>query len=307
MLLLFLGLAVGAAAGAAAQTRVVTLGTLGGPLPRADRAQSANALIVRDRVYLVDAGNGVARQLAAAGIDHRSVGVIFITHNHDDHNADWGTLMGLQWATGRRAPTHVYGPAGTESMMKGFLQFFAPNARIRRADSPGLPPPASVFIAHDIAGNGTVYQDDLITVTAQENCHFSPATTRDAQDKSYSFRIKTPDEVVVFAGDTGRCPGLTDFARGADLLVHEVIDLSLIEKVLSHYLAPSVAEGMMRHMSEEHTTAEDVGRLAAAARVKRVVLTHVIPGGSEPDSVYVDPVKKYFDGPVVLARDLMAF
>lgn len=75
---------------ASAQTRVVTLGTQGGPIPSLTRSQSANALIVNDRVYLVDAGPGVVRQLTAAGIDYRKVGRIFITHNHDDPNADWG-------------------------------------------------------------------------------------------------------------------------------------------------------------------------------------------------------------------------
>ena len=126
---------------AQAETRVITLGTQGGPMPTANRSQPANALVVNDRVYLIDAGNGVARQLVKAGIDHRRVGHIFITHNHDDHNSDWGTLMGYQWATGRRQPTHVYGPAGTEDMLKGFLQFFKPNARIRMADSKGMAPP----------------------------------------------------------------------------------------------------------------------------------------------------------------------
>lgn len=292
---------------APAQTNVITLGTQGGPLPRAERSQPANALVVRDRVYLIDAGNGVARQLVAAGIDYRRANRIFITHNHDDHNADWGTLMGLQWATGGREETHVYGPAGTESMLKGFLQFFAPNARIRMTDSKGLSPPETVFIAHDITGNGLVYRDDLVTVTAQENCHFSPAVGRTGQDKSYALRFQTPDKVIVFSGDTGRCPVLNEFARGADLLVHEVIDLRLTETALKESLPAPVAQGLMRHMTDEHTTAEDVGRLAAAAGVKQVILTHVIPGGKEPDSVYLDALRKHFNGPATVARDLMVF
>lgn len=307
--ILFLALALGAAAGAPAQTKVITLGTQGGPIPTVDRAQPANALVVRDRVYLIDAGNGVGRQLVAAGINHRRVGHIFITHHHDDHNADLGTLLGLQWATGRRAETHVYGPAGTELAMKGFLQFFAPNASLRLADSKGMRPPESVFIAHDISGSGPVFQDDLITVTAQENCHFAqvPGAGRAAKEKSYAFRFKTPDKVVVFSGDTGPCPVLAEFARDADILVHEVIDLTLIEKTLGENLPPLAVRSMMRHMAEEHTSAEEVGKLASAARVKQVVLTHVIPGGKESDSTYLEPLRRHFKGPAVLARDLMAF
>jgi hypothetical protein len=72
---------------------------------------------------------------------------------------------------------------------------------------------------------------------------------------------------------------------------------------------PTRVSGMaiMRHMTDEHTTAEDVGRMAAAAGVKQLVLTHVIPGGDEPDSFYTDAVKRHYKGPVTVARDLMSF
>lgn len=307
--LLMAFLAALACVGAAAQTRVVTLGTQGGPMPFTGRAQPANAVVVRDRIYLVDAGNGVVRQLTAAGLDHRRIGQIFITHNHDDHNADWGTLLGLQWSTGRRGETHVYGPAGTESMLPGFLQYFAPNARIRMADGPGYPPPGQAWRAHDIPGSGQVFRDDLVTVTAMENCHYMEATgkRRDGPDKSFAFRFQTPDKVVVFSGDTGNCPSMVEFSRDADLLIHEVIDIPLISKALRDALPPPMAEGLLRHMVDEHTTAEDVGKLAHAANVKRVVLNHVIPGQDEPDSTYLEPLKKHFSGPAVVARDLMSF
>ncbi len=224
-------------ASAQAQTRVITLGTQGGPMPSATRAQPATAVIVRDRVYLVDAGNGVSLQLAKAGLDHRRVGQIFITHNHDDHNADWGTLMGLQWATGRRQPTHVHGPAGTEAMLKGFLEYFKPNARIRMADFKGLMPPEQMFKAHDYKGSGEVYRDDLITVTAAENCHYGhDGAGASGLDQSYSLRIQTPDRVIVFSGDTGKCERVLALAKDADLLIHEVIDLDLIDKALSAML-----------------------------------------------------------------------
>lgn len=309
--ILSLALAFSVALGvpAFAQTRLITLGTQGGPMPSLTRAQPANALIVRDRIYLVDAGNGVAHQLLAAGLDHRKVDRIFITHNHDDHNADWGTLMGLQWSTGRRDDVHVYGPAGTESMLQGFLQYFAPNARIRMGDSKAYPDPRAIFHAHDFTVPGVIYKDDLVVVSAFENCHFAhgPDAQRDAQDKSYALRFETPDQVVVFSGDTGRCPGLETFAKGASVLVHEVIDLPLIEQALRRDMPPGMADALMRHMIAEHTSGEDIGRLAEAAHVKKVVLTHVIPGRGEPDSTFIDPVRQHYRGDVVVARDLMTF
>jgi len=298
-----------ASVAATAQTRVFTLGTVGGPVLSLERAQPANAVVVVDRVYLVDAGNGVGRQLLAAGLDVRKVDNIFITHNHDDHNADWGTLMGLAWSTGRRADIHVWGPAGTERMLGGFLQYFAPNARIRMADAKGLRRPEDMFKAHDIQSSGLVFKDDVVTVTAVENCHFhpDPAGGQRGDDKSFAFRFQTPDRVIVFSGDTGRCPAMTEFARGADILFHEVVDLPSIEQLLQRELPPVLAQGLYQHMVQDHTTAEDVGRLARDAGVKEVVLTHLIPGREEPDSIFIEGVRKHFQGPVRVARDLMAF
>lgn len=295
-----------------AQTKFVTLGTQGGPIPSsASRAQPSNALIVGDRVYVIDAGDGALRQIYAAGIDLRKVKKIFITHDHDDHNAGWGPIIGVQWDLGI-PPADVYGPSA-KSMMKGFQQYFAVNARIRQADSKNNHlPPEQAFNAHDIKGSGLVYQDDLISVSAQENCHFlnDPNTkvTRKSQDKSYALRIQTLDKTIVVSGDTGRCAVLSDFAKDADLLVHEVVDLPLIREMMRRQHVPdAVADGMMRHMAEEHTVSEDIGLLAKAAGVKKVILTHLVPGGDEPDSRYTDGVRKHFGGPVEVARDLMVF
>src|SRR5215469_1870037 len=66
-------------------TRLITLGTTAGPPPRAHRAQSSNLLIVNGTLYVIDAGDGAARRIAKAGFNVRDVGVIFITHHHDDH------------------------------------------------------------------------------------------------------------------------------------------------------------------------------------------------------------------------------
>jgi ribonuclease BN (tRNA processing enzyme) len=80
-----------------AVTRLITLGTQEGPRGSADRSQPSNVLVVNGKPYLIDAGNGVAGQLLRAGVPFTNIRQIFITHDHDDHNADWGTLMGRAW------------------------------------------------------------------------------------------------------------------------------------------------------------------------------------------------------------------
>ena len=311
------GITISASAAEPPVTRLITLGTQGGPRINSTRAQPANLLFVRGTPYLFDAGSGVGRQIALAGVPFASIGRIFITHNHDDHNADWGTLMGLQWSLGRREPIEVYGPRGTESMLLGFLQYFVPNVANRTLVKSGTVPPEKVFIAHDIEQDGFVYQDKNIEVTAQENCHFHyvPGDPGHGWQKSYALRVQTPDKVIVFGGDTGVCgKAVTEFVRGADILLYEVINLPALEQRFksnpdpSMNFMPAQYEGLMRHMREEHISPEDIGKLAAAAGVHQVVLTHLVPGSDDlPDSAYSDGVRKYFSGPVVVAKDLMEF
>ena len=299
-----------------ADTRLITLGTQGGPRPSPDRAQASNVLLVNGTPYLVDAGNGVLRQLALAHVPYTGIHQIFITHNHDDHNADWGTLMGVAWSTGNYQPITVYGPPGTESMRAGFLRYFAPNAASRYYEGAQNIPPEKVFLAHDIPGPGVIYRDANITVTAAENCHFHfpKGTPGYGWQQSFAFRFQTPDRVIVFSGDTGACgDALVNLARGADLLVHEALDLAEIEKRLranaaSSYSAPGQLDALLKHMRDEHSTPEEVGRVASLAGVKKVVLTHLVPGTDvDPDSFYIEAVKTRYNGPVVVARDLMEF
>lgn len=291
-------------------TRLILLGTQGGPRVTGERAEPANLLVVRNKPYLIDAGNGVVRQLALAHFQPPDIHQIFITHNHDDHNADWGTLMGLAWTGGNTAPITVHGPPGTQSMLKGYLQYFAPNAAAHYPESSHVPP-ADTMRAQDIAGSGLVYQDDNIHVTAVENCHyhFAKDTPGYGWQKSYSLRFQTPDRVIVFSGDTGPCGHvLGSFAKGADILVHEVIDLKAIAQSLST-TSPDRIERLMNHMRTEHSTAEEVGRVAAEAGVELVVLSHIVEGrgGVTNEASYVADVRKSYPGPVVVGKDLMEF
>ena len=297
-------------------TRLITLGTQGGPRGGPERAQPSNLLIVRGTPYLIDAGNGVIHQLDLAGIAFTSIRYIFITHNHDDHNADWGTLMGRAWTSGQQEPITVYGPRGTESMRKGFLQYFAPNAAAHYLEGAVNVPPEKVIVAHDIRGPGLVFQDANIRLTAVENCHyhFSKGSPGYKWQQSFAFRFETPDRVVVFSGDTGACGSvLSTFAKGADILVHEVIDLPAIETALAtrgdgSNSLPGQREALLAHMRNEHTTPEEVGRVAQAAGVKKVVLTHLVTGTrTDGDASYIEAVKKHYSGQVVVARDLMEF
>ena len=199
---------------AQSRTRLITLGTAGGPLPRADRAQSSNALIVNGTPYLIDAGDGVTRRLVQAGIDFRKIDHIFITHNHNDHMAGLATLLDSEWQYSHRAPIHVYGPPGTEAVVKGAIQYFSSDAEIRSIEGKNSAPLSEVFVGHDLEP-GPIYQDANIKVIAVENTHyhFPPNSLPYGKHRSYSYRFETPDRVFVFSGDTGASQALADLSN----------------------------------------------------------------------------------------------
>ncbi len=299
---------------AKAGTRLITLGTSGGPPPRAGRAQSSNLLTVNGTHYVIDAGDGVARRLAKAGINVRDIGTIFITHHHDDHTAGLGTLMSVAWDNQRTRPIDVYGPPRTEALVKAAVQYYGISAEIRIADGGRSVPIAQVFLGHDV-GTGVIYQDANIKVSAVQNSHFDfhkgPAS---GQHKSYSYRFETPGRVIVFTGDTGGSDAVTELAKGADLLVTETSSFQdrmqrMIDSGQWQAMTPAEQEGITRQATQGHMTLEIIGKMAARANVKTVVLSHLSAraDGTDNYTPWVAEVKKHFSGQILVAKDLMEF
>lgn len=299
---------------AASGPKLITLGTAGGPLPQKKRTQSSNLLVVNGRLYLIDAGDDVTRRIVQAGYDFLQVDKIFITHAHSDHTMGLATLLVSEWEYQRRTPIDIYGAVGTEALVRGAIQYLTPNADIRWSEGKRTPM-ASIFHGHDVAP-GVVFQDENVKVIAVENTHFhfTPDSPGYGKYKSYSYRFETPGRVVVFTGDTGPSDALTELAKGADVLVTEV---GVPDEIIDLYKKngtwekrpPEEREAFLRHMHEEHVTPEDVGKMAAKAGVKMVVLTHLLPSASPDDDYqrYVDATKRFFTGRVVAAKDLMQF
>src|SRR6516165_3747260 len=241
-----------------AGTRVITLGTAGGPPPRAHRAQASNLLIVNGSFYVVDAGDGAARRIGKAGINVRDIGTIFLTHLHDDHTAGLGTLMSVAWDNQRTQPINVYGPPRTEDLVKAAVQYFSISAEIRIADGGRTVPLSQVFFGHDVPRPGLVYQDANVKVIVAETTHFEFHTGAAAgKHKSYAYRFETPDRVVVFTGDTGPNDALTNLAKEADLLVSEANSVEermqlLMRTGLLQAKTPAELAGSMRQMTQGH-------------------------------------------------------
>lgn len=278
------------------RTRVVLLGTAGGPALRPGRSSPAAAVVVDGVPYVIDCGYGVGRQLVDAKIPPTAIRALFVTHHHSDHNADVGNLLVLSWATGGKAPIDAYGPPLMNKLVDLALQYHAYDISIRIPDE-GRVDPRPLFRPHEIAGPGEVYRDERITVEAAL-VHHPPVTP------AYAYKIRTPDRTVVFSGDTTYSENLIAFARGADLLVHEVLLTSALDRLLAR--VPN-ASRLREHIIAAHTDAADVGRVAAAAGVQRLALTHFVPSYDPTltDEDWARPVRAHYSGEVIVGRDLL--
>lgn len=295
-------------------THLITVGTGGGPVPRAGRAQSSNLLVVNGTPYLIDAGDGVARRLAKLKFNFRTLGTIFITHLHNDHTGGLAHLLSAQWGAQRTQPINVYGPPQTARLVKTAIDHLNVDAEIRISDGSRTQPIDKVFFGHDLA-TGEVYKDANIKVIAVENTHFhfpvgSPAY---GKTKSYSYRFETPDKVIVFTGDTGASDAVTELAKGADFLVTEVVSVDDVKELRIRdgrwqAMSPKEQSEYVRHMVEEHLTPEQIGVMATRAGVKTVVMSHLTPRPDSDDyTPWADEVRKHFSGEVKIAKDLMEF
>jgi ribonuclease BN (tRNA processing enzyme) len=282
--------------GASERTRLILLGTAGGPRPKADRAATSQVILVSDRAYVIDCGDGVARQLVAAGVRLDSLSKVFITHHHSDHNADYGNLLLLAWASGLKTPVETYGPPPLERMTDLFFQLNAFDIETRIADENRVPL-APLIRARDITTSGVVVDDGKVRVRGALVAH--PPI-----EHAFAYRFDTEDRSIVISGDTAYSKELLELARGAEVLVHEALFLPGIERTAARV---SNAPGLLEHIVRSHTTVEDAAKLAAEAGVKTLVLSHLVPADDPlvTEDDWRAAAKEHFPGEIVIARDLL--
>ena len=122
---------------------------------------------------------------------------------------------------------------------------------------------------------------------------------------AFGFRFDTPDGSVVFSGDTGPCENVVTLARGADVLVHEVIDVDRLSERVDRL--PN-AEAVRNHLAGSHSSPEQVGAIATQAGVRTLVLSHLVPGDLDPTvEEWEAAVRPHFAGEVVCGIDLDEF
>ncbi len=278
----------------AGANRLVTLGVKGGPAVRAPGAMPTATLLELDgQSIIIDSGLGVTAALVAAGLDLRRLATICITHLHSDHILELGPLIHTAWVTGLKTPVTIYGPEGLSDYWAGFLQSTAYDSATRVEDEGRLPLPDLVRIVPVTGGPVPIAG---LRVTALRVSH--PPV-----DHALAFRFDGTRSVVC-SGDTAYFPPLADFARGADVLLHEAMLPEGIEVILQN---TGGGEALRAHLVASHTTVDDAGRIAAAAGVGKLVLNHLVPVDDPrfTEDMWRARAARTFAGPVLVGRDGM--
>jgi len=287
--LVYMGL-LSALACAQAQTRVVMLGT-GTPNADPERSGPALAIVVKDRVYLVDAGPGIVRRIAAAEkqvpeLKMTALTRVFLTHLHSDHTVGLPDLMFTPWVLERDQPLHVYGPKGTRRMIGKITDAWKEDIQLRTHSLEPTNNTGHTAIATEVR-EGVVYRDDFVTVTAFRVPHSS-------WKEAYGYAFQTADRRIVISGDCTPNPAVVKACNGCDVLIHEVYSAGKF---------PTRPPEWQRYHAQAHTSTTELARIANEAKPKLLVLYHQLFWGAT-DADLLKEIQRDYSGKTISARDL---
>ena len=276
--------------------RIILLGTKGGPrVSKGAPWPTSSVLQLDGKIYVIDAGLGVTRQYVEAGLQLNDISKIFITHHHSDHNLELGGLLHTAWTSSPLKSVDIYGPQGLNALINGFFAANAFDIETRMADEKQAD--IREMITTTEIDEGLVFQDESVEITALRVSH--PPI-----EHCFAYKFKTADKTVVFSGDTCYFPPLTDFAKGADILVHEAMHRDGIDSLCERL--KTVKPNLKAHLVASHTFTDDVGRIASAAGVGQVVLNHFVPsdGSDLTRDDFAAGVRETYAGPITVGHDL---
>ena len=266
------------------------LGT-GCPAVHADRFGPAQAVRHGDTTLLVDCGSGVTQRMAQAGISGRDVDAVLLTHMHSDHIIDLFQLVISSWHQGRDRPQRVFGPPGTYRYVDGLVSLWQAEMEQR--------------IAHERRPSALALQTEVTEIRPGETVEFGAMRVRAVEvdhqpvRHAYGFVFESDAAKLAISGDTRPCDALVEAARDADLLLHEVFvhrEMRIVEGVRTAETVEQVAS--------YHTLSSDVGKVAAKAGAKWLVLTHFVPPDFDAPALLAE-VGRDFSGSITIGEDLM--
>lgn len=247
--------------------RLVTVGT-GTVVPDPERASACHWVESGADCAILDCGAGALQGLARAGLPWGMANHLIISHFHADHIGEIAPLifaMRHGLALPRTAPLQVWGPRGSERLFANLATAFG-----EWVTEPG-------FV---VAVNELDPADEARLGELRLSVRATPHT-----EESLALRIVSGRATLGYTGDTGPDEGLSEFFAGVRVLLAEC---SLPDDLVA----------------ENHLSPGSLGRMAAAAGVERLVVTHVYPqlaGEDVPALIR----RAGYAGTVIMAHDGM--
>jgi ribonuclease Z len=277
----------------------IVVGT-GGPEPGPTRFGPATLVQAGGLSLLFDAGRGVTVRLYQLGISSgKGIDAVFLSHYHSDHVEGLPDL----WMTGymfgpfgsRSGPLRLWGPTdstnpdGAARIAKGLAEAFADDVRTREVDE-HIAAPATEIETHGFQRDGIVFDESGVKVTAFAVNH------GDLIKPSVGYRIDYGQRSVTISGDTKFDENLIRFAKGTDLLIHEVFAMS-----------PRLATlPQLKPVVDHHTSPEQAGEVFSRVQPKLAAYSHVILLGTTEEELLLR-TKSAYQGPLVVGEDLLRF
>ena len=268
--------------------KVTLLGT-GTPQPFMNRFSASILVQAGGKNLLFDAGRGCLLRLRQLHVENNTVDAVFFTHLHSDHIVGFPDFWLTGWLVSqRKEPLKVFGPKGTRQMTDYLQKAYQFDIGIRESDDKASPE-GSKILTTDIK-EGTVYEKDGVKVIAFLVDHYPVVP-------AFGYRIEYGGHSVVLSGDTRYSENLIKFAKGTDLLVHEVaIAADTLKKSDPKY-------NILAH----HTTPEQAGKVFTAVKPKLAVYSHIVRIYQYPEEEILKRTKENYPGTVILGEDLMSF
>ncbi|WP_298279633.1 MBL fold metallo-hydrolase [uncultured Bradyrhizobium sp.] len=289
--------AIGLASSVAAQpvdhhVRVTLVGT-GGPEINPTRYGYSTLIEAGGQRLLFDAGRGVVQRLYESRVNPRDVTKIFLTHLHNDHIEGLPTLWITPWfLLARDKPLEVWGPPGTLKMIKGMRAMFSDVEK--RGGVNGFNKIEYMDVKTTEITDGQVYDQDGLKVSAFKVSHGDG-------DPAVGYKIEYGHRVVVLSGDTVYSPNVVTAARGADLLVHNVVGFS------DEWMARPEAEKHRAAVASKLASPEQAARAFSESKPRLAVLSHIVKkdlSGKAGDEIIVKQIRQAgYTGPMLMGED----
>lgn len=326
-------------------SRVVLLGVCGGPPPEIDRAGIASALVIGDRVYVIDCGRGAVTQYAQARLAYKNLRGIFISHLHADHLIDFNSFVALPGFGVNDSNDGILPPAPGQPKVQVYGP--GPAGGLPPADDPTL---ATINPDNPTPGISDVYQLQLAAFAYSTNLFMRRAGIPDPRSLFDVHDVMPPAEVG--ADWTNRAPDMEPFLVMDDGFVRVTATLVPHGPVFPSYAfrfdseegsvvfsgdtaysenVIRLARGcdmlvhevidfdfyvnflgldpeLLQHLLLSHTDVNELGGLAEEAEAERLVLTHLVPGDPRlmSDRQWRRNAQQGYSGRVFVGDDLMS-